>query len=110
MFKDKMMFPISRKQLQLLRGQKETAEEINNKKIYHIIDPIYNMVVFTARIGITKSYHYKIGYISEEQLETVEKSLRSLFPDCTVHSTTTTDYECGGSSPNVSTSIIVDWC
>ena len=104
-----MMLPISREQLILLNGKKETCEEINNKKIYHIIDPIYNMVVFTARIGFAKFYTYKIGYISEEQLETVINRLRTLFPDCIVRSTETTDYDCGGSSPNLSTTVTVDW-
>ena len=104
------MIPISREKLILLNGKKETVEELNLKKLFHIIDPIYHMVIFTARNGIAKFYTYKIGYISDEHLETVIKRLRTLFPDCIVRSTTVPDYECGGSSPNHSTSVTVDWC
>jgi hypothetical protein len=104
------MNPISREQLILLNGKKETDEELNNKKIFHIIDPIYHMVTFSARNRSIRSYTYKVGYISDTDLEIVLKRLRSLFPGCIVRSITSSDYECGGSSPNVSTSIIVDWC
>jgi len=103
------MLPVSREQLNLLRGKLETREELNAKKLLHIIDPIYHMVIFTARNGIAKFYTYKIGYISDQDLETITKRLRTLFPDCIVRSTEAQDYECGGSSPIMATSIIVEW-
>jgi hypothetical protein len=104
-----MMIPISKEQLILLNGKKETDEEINLKKIYHIIDPIYNMVIFSARTRTNRSYTYKIGYISDTDLQTILQRLRTLFPGCIVRSNTSPDYECGGSSPNVSTSVTVEW-
>jgi hypothetical protein len=103
------MIPVSREQLILLSGTKETNEEINLKKIYHIIHPIYQMVIFSARTVSTRSYTYKIGYVSDTDLQTIVERLRTLFPRCTVRSTTSPDYECGGSSPNLSTSVIVEW-
>jgi len=103
------MLPVSREQLNLLRGKQETGEEINTKKLFHIIDPIYHMVIFTARNGIAKFYSYKIGYITDKDLEIVTKRLRTLFPDCIVRSTEAQDYECGGSSPIMASSIVVDW-
>ena len=104
------MIPVSREQLIFLNGKKETAEELNIKKLFHIIDPIYHMVIFTARNGLAKFYTYKIGYISDTDLDTILQRLRKLFPGCIVRSMTAPDYECGGSSPNHSTSVMVDWC
>ena len=103
------MTPISREELKLLNGKKETSEELNVKKLYHIIDPIYHMVIFTARNGFSKSYTYKIGYISDTELQIILQRLRTLFPACIVRSNTSADYECGGSSPNSSSSVTVDW-
>ena len=104
------MIPVSREQLILLNGKKETSEELNTKKLYHIIDPIYHMVIFTARTRSIRSYTYKIGYISDTDLETIVQILRTLFPDCCIRYNTEPDYECGGSSPNLSTSVTLDWC
>jgi hypothetical protein len=104
------MIPVSREQLILLNGKKETEQELNTKKLFHIIDPIYHMVIFTARNRSIRSYTYKIGYISDTDLETILQRLRNLFPGCSVRYNTEPDYECGGSSPNNSTSVIVDWC
>lgn len=103
------MIPVSREQLILLNGTKETDEEVSNKKIYHTIHPIYQMVIFSARTCSVRSYTYKIGYVSDTDLETILKRLRTLFPGCTVRFTTSPDYECDGSSPNLSTSVIVEW-
>ena len=104
------MIPVSREQLILLNGTKETNEELNSKKVYHIIHPIYQMVIFSARTRSLRSYTYKIGYISDKDLEIILQRLRNLFPGCIVRSNTSPDYECGGSSPNLSTSVIIDWC
>jgi hypothetical protein len=103
------MIPVSREQLIFLNGKKETSEELNVKKLYHIIDPIYHMVIFTARTRSIRTYTYKIGYISDTDLQTILQRLRTLFPDCNVRYNTEPDYECGGSSPNLSTTVTVDW-
>jgi hypothetical protein len=110
MLQDKRMIPVSREQLILSNGKKETNEEVNLKKIYHIVDPIYHMVIFSARTRSIRSYTYKIGYISDTDLEIILLRLRNLFPGCIVRSNTSPDYECGGSSPNLSTSVTVYWC
>ena len=67
------------------------------------------MVIFSARTITNRSYTYKIGYISDTDLQTILQRLRTLFPGCIVRCNTSPDYEFGGSSPNVSTSVTVDW-
>lgn len=104
------MNPVSREQLNLIHGKLETEEELNTKKLFHIVDEMYQMVILTARNTFMKSYTYKIGYITDKDLETVIKRISTLFPRCIVSSKISSDYECGGSSPNMATSVIVDWC
>jgi hypothetical protein len=79
-----MKNPISRIELLALSKKKETEEEKKRNRINHIVDKIYDMVLSIAKYNYTTSYMYTVGFISQEDLLTLLKELRRLFPKCVI--------------------------
>ncbi len=114
-----MKNPISRIELLALSKKKETEEEKKRNRINHIVDQIYDMVLSIAKYNYTTSYMYTVGFISQEDLLTLLKELRRLFPKCVItHHKSPDDVsvkdetylKCeAGSSFSEKTTIRVDW-
>lgn len=104
-----MKIPISRTELLALSKKKETEKEQQINRINHIVEKVYDMVLSIAKYGYSTNYMYTVGFISQEDLLTVLKELRRLFPKCAITSHLSPDHEAGGGSFSEKTSIRVDW-
>ena len=104
-----MKNPISRIELLALSKKKETEEEKKRNRINHIVDQIYDMVLSIAKYNYTTSYMYTVGFISKEDLLTLLKELRRLFPKCVITNHQSPEHEAGGGSFSEKTVIRIDW-
>jgi hypothetical protein len=114
-----MKNPISRIELLALSKKKETEEDQKRKRINHIVDKIYDMVLSIAKYGYTTAYTYTVGFISQEDLLNVIKELKRLFPKCVITHHQSPDHlsdlasdpksDLGTFSFSEKTSIRVDW-